>query len=138
MPVTRWRREARLRCRWIWSAAPGSDLIIPLVATNENGASDSDYSGVPASLTFTAEDTEKTFTFAATQDADDDDGERVRLTFGTLPAGVNADANKDAAAVHITDDDVPSVVVSFGQDSLHGGGGRHGHGGGGAGRGAGA
>ena len=100
------------------SAAPGSDLIIPLVATNENDASDSDYGGVPGSLTFTAEDTEKTFTFAATQDADDDDGESVRLTFGTLPAGVNADANKDAATVHITDDDVPaSVTVNFAQAS---------------------
>ncbi len=32
-------------------------------------------------------DTSKTFTFTATQDAVDNDGEGVRLSFRTLPAG---------------------------------------------------
>ena len=55
--------------------------------------------------------------FTATQDQDNDDGESVKLTFGnTLPAGVSA-GNTDEAVVTITDDDVPSVEVSFEQGS---------------------
>ena len=98
------------------SADPERSVTIPLTKTNQGGASADDYSGVPASLTFNAGDTEKTFDFAATADAVDDDGESVKLEFGTLPTGVS-EGSTDETTVSITDDDVPAVTVSFEQGS---------------------
>ena len=47
----------------------------------------------PQEVTFNAGETEKSFTFAATQDDIDDDGESVKLGFDSpLPAGVTAQA----------------------------------------------
>ena len=99
------------------NADPERKVTIPLTKTDQDGASSSDYSGVPASVEFASGETEQTFTFTATQDQDNDDGESVKLTFGnTLPTGVSA-GNTDEAVVTITDDDVPSVEVSFEQSS---------------------
>ncbi|WP_419554544.1 Calx-beta domain-containing protein [Candidatus Poriferisodalis sp.] len=96
------------------SAAPERTVTVPITATGQGGASGDDYSGVPASVTFAAEDTSVSFTFAATADSVDDDDESVKLTFGaTLPAGVTK-GSVDAATVSIVDDDVPAVSVSFG------------------------
>ena len=97
----------------VMSHAPGSDAVIPLSTTNLDGATGDDYSGVPASLTFGPTDMEKTFTFTATQDSVDDDGESVKLTFDSpLPTGVSAGTTYETT-VSITDDDVPAVTVSF-------------------------
>ena len=94
---------------------PERTVTIPITTTDQDGASSADYSGVPADVTFNAGDTEVDITFTATQDTVNDDGESVKLTFGnTLPAGVSA-GNTDEAVVSITDDDVPSVRVSFEQ-----------------------
>ena len=70
----------------------------------------------PQSVVFNSGDTEKTVSFSATDDTEDDDGERVRLTFGTLPPRVTS-TSPSQAVVSITDDDVPSVTVSFEQPS---------------------
>ena len=95
---------------------PETDLTIPISKTNEGGATSADYSGVPASVTFGSGDTEQSFVFTAAHDAVDDDGESVKLEFGALPATpVTVTAGTtDEATVSITDDDVPSVTVSFG------------------------
>ena len=98
------------------SADPERTVAIPITATNEDGASGSDYSGVPANVTFNATETEKSFTFRAVDDTVDDDGESVRLGFGTLPARVEAGATSEAT-VSIGDDDDPEVTVSFGTGS---------------------
>ena len=98
------------------NAASGSETVIPIGKTEQGGATSADYSGVPDSLTFGATDTSKTFTFSAAQDTADDDGESVKLGFGTLPAGVSTGTNAEAT-VSITDDDVPSVSISFEQAS---------------------
>ena len=95
---------------------PEREVTIPITKTDEGGISEDDYSGVPESLTFAATETEKSFTFTAVQDAVDDDGESVQLTFGTLPAQV-AEGTTGEAVVSITDDDVPSVTASFEQSS---------------------
>ena len=93
---------------------PERTVVIPLTAANENSASDADYSGVPPSVTFDSGETSKTFSFTATQDSDDDDGERVRLAFGTLPLGLS-EGTTDETVVSIADDDAPGdVKVSFG------------------------
>ncbi len=65
-------------------------------------------------MTFNAGDTEKTITFSATQDTVDDDGEKVKLTFGTLPTRVTS-TGPSQAIVSITDDDDPEVNADFGQ-----------------------
>ena len=95
------------------SADPERAVVIPLTTTNEGGATGADYSDVPESVTFESGDTEKTFTFEATDDALDDDGESVKLGFGALPDGVTAGDTAEST-VSITDDDNPQVTVSFG------------------------
>ena len=96
------------------SADPDRTVAIPITTTNQGGASDADYSGVPASLTFNSGETFKTFSFAATQDMVDDDDESVKLGFGTLPTGVSS-GRPNEATVNIADDDVPMVRVQFTQ-----------------------
>ena len=98
-------------------ADPERTVTIPITATDQDGASGDDYSGVPARVTFNSGDTEVDISFSAASDNVDDDGESVKLTFGSsLPTGVTK-GSTDEAVVNITDDDVPSVSVSFGQDT---------------------
>ena len=94
------------------SAIPEREVVVPITTTNQGGATSSDYSGVPTSVTFQSGDTEKSFTFSADQDTVDDDDESVKLGFGTLPARVTAGTTNEAT-VSITDDDGPTVTVSF-------------------------
>ncbi len=94
------------------SAAPERSVEIPLTAAGQGGAGAADYSGVPSSLTFGASDTEKSFTFSATADDVDDDGESVDLAFGTLPSGVSA-GTTTTATVSITDDDAAAGTVTL-------------------------
>ena len=102
----------------ILSADPERTVTIPINKANQGGATDGDYSGVPAnaSVTFNSGDTEKSITFAATDDSVDDDDESVLLGFGTLPTGVSA-GSPATATVNITDDDVPTVTVRYEQAS---------------------
>ena len=93
---------------------PERTVTVPLTVTDQGGASPADYSGVPASVTFDSGEISKTFTFSATQDDVDDDGESVKLAFGTpLPPSVGA-GTVNESTVNIQDDDDPAVVVSFG------------------------
>ena len=98
------------------SADPERTVIIPLTKTEQGGVSTADYSGVPASLTFNTGETAKSFTFRAAQDDVDDDGESVKLTFGTLPARVS-EGTPDETTLSIRDDDDPRVTVQFGSDA---------------------
>ena len=98
------------------SAAPGSDVTIPITKTEKGGATTTDYSGVPDVVEFGATDTEKSFVFTATDDTDDDDGESVELGFGDLPGGLQP-GTIATTSVAIADDDAPeSVVVRFESD----------------------
>ena len=93
-------------------ADPLTAVEIPLVITDQNGAEAGDYSGIPISLTFSAGDIVKTFTFSATDDSIDDDGESVRIGIGTpLPNGIKR-GNPSRAIVTITDNDEPGVSIS--------------------------
>ena len=98
-------------------AAPGRtlDMPIPLTATSTDGAWPGDYT-LPASITFGAGQTSKTFTFRAVQDTRQEGEETVILGFGApLPAGVTV-GSQATATVTLTDNDadlhrasVPSV-----------------------------
>ena len=95
----------------VLSADPEREVSIPLVRTHRGGASAADYSGVPASITFSSGVTTRTFEFAAADDGENDDGESVAIGFGDLPSRVNGGAE---TTVSIQDDDDPEVMVSFG------------------------
>ena len=84
-------------------AAPGRSVTVPITRTH-NGATGADYSGVPADVTFGANDTAVSFTVTATDDEEDDDLESVRLGFGTLPASVAA-GSPSTATVALEDND---------------------------------
>ena len=96
------------------TSAPASAVTVPVTHTPQGATSSADYSGVPSSVTFSAGETSKTFSFTATQDTVDDDGESVLLTFGTLPATVQTGTTTQST-VTITDDD--AAEVSFGQSA---------------------
>ena len=91
------------------SADPEREVAIQLTHDPQGDTGSEDYSGVPESLVFQIGDTEKSFTFSATADDIDDDGESVALGFGTLPDDVSAGTT---ATVTITDDDTAGVTVS--------------------------
>ena len=95
---------------------PEMDVTIPITPTNQGGATNADYSGVEANVTFESGDTEKTFTVTAVDDTVDDDDESVKLTFGTLPSIVSA-GTIDETVVNFSDDDVPAVTVRFEKSS---------------------
>ena len=101
------------------SADPEREVTVNLTKTDQGGVTGSDYSGVPGSVVFQIGDTEKSFTFTATADDIDDDGESVRLGFGTMPDGVTAGTT---ATVTITDDDTAGVTVSESALSIDEGG----------------
>ena len=96
------------------SAAPNRQVVIPLTAMGQ-GAVAGDYS-VPSEVTFAGTETEKTVTFTAADDMDDDDGESVQLAFGTLPEGVSPGL-RSQTTVSIADNDDPEVSVSFAESS---------------------
>ena len=90
---------------------PERTLTILITHAGQDGATSADYSGVPANVTFNSGDTEKTFTVTAPTDSDDDDGESVKLGFGTLPAGVS-EGTTNEAVVKILDDILPVVTIT--------------------------
>ena len=95
------------------TSAPGSAVTIPITTTDQGSTTPADYSGVPANVMFSTGQTYAFFTFRATQDTEDDDDESVKLTFGTLPSGVQAGTTTEVT-FDITDDDDPQVTASFG------------------------
>lgn len=100
------------------NTAPGRSVTIPLTTTTSGAGSD-DYSGVPASVTFGANETRKTFTITATDDSDDDDLESVTLRFGSLPSLISA-GSSSAATVNLTDDDGGEKMLTVGFDASAG------------------
>ena len=66
----------------------------------------------PTEVTVNSGETEKNISFAATSDSDDD-GESVKLTFGTLPTGVS-EGTTNETVVSITDDDPPAFIRRVG------------------------
>ncbi len=95
------------------SAVPERGVVIPITRSNRGGATDGDYSGVPLASAFDPGDESWTFTFSATQDSVDDDGESVELGFGAmLPPGVSVGTPR-TSTVRITDDDDPEVPAAI-------------------------
>ena len=92
------------------SAVPYREVVISITVANQGDTSAGDYTAASAMLTFAADVTEQSFTFAAVDDMVDDDGERVVLKFGTLPDRVEAGVPA-TATVTIADNDTAGVTV---------------------------
>ena len=67
------------------NADPERTVVIPLVASLEGGASDSDYSGMPERVTFNSGELSRSFRLTAADDNLSEPGERVEIVFGVLP-----------------------------------------------------
>ena len=79
-------------------------VTVELSATGQAGATAADWAGVPARLSFAAGEREKSFTVTAVDDGDEDPGERMVLSFASLPEGVAA-GEPATATVLLADDD---------------------------------
>ena len=88
---------------------------VRLVVTHV-GATEADYEGIPESVTFAVGKQTMTFTVTATDDAVDDDGESVTLSFVNDPNGrVRVRSEPSSTTVALLDDDgAKRVEVSFG------------------------
>ena len=95
------------------TSAPGSAVTVPVAHTPQGATSSTDYSGVPANVMFSVGETSKAFTFTATQDTADDDGESVLLAFGSLPATVQTGTTTQSTVNITDDDDAPAGKVTL-------------------------
>ncbi len=71
------------------SPAANGQVTVPLSVTHQGGATANDYSGVPGSLAFAGGSSQATFTVAVMADEENDPGESIDVSFGTLPDKVN-------------------------------------------------
>ena len=96
------------------SKDPERTIIIPIDDTLQGTASASPTTpACRSSVTFTdGGSTSQTFTFMATQDLIDDDGESVKLEFGTMPDPRVSAGATDELTLTIDDDDTAAVVLS--------------------------
>ena len=93
------------------SEDPQRTVVVALSVTEEvGGATPADYMPLPASVTFDAGQTSRTFTVTAVDDTDDDNGESITIGFGTLSPGVTA-TSPETAMVSLADND---FTVQFG------------------------
>ena len=91
--------------------APSRSLTIPLEAVPNGGAVEDDYT-VTTALRLQRGETSKTIYVAAVDDRDDDDGESVMLSFGTLPEGVVAGARSESLVTLVDNESSVPLLVS--------------------------
>lgn len=102
----------------VLNADPKRELVLRIKATNKLGASDTDYSGVPESVTFNSGETLQTFTFEAAEDEDDDAWETVEIGFESrLPDGMSVAAPIQTTVSIV--DDAPLQLVSNMEEDFH-------------------
>ncbi|WP_423918595.1 cadherin-like beta sandwich domain-containing protein [Candidatus Poriferisodalis sp.] len=97
--------------------ALSGQVVVPLNVTDGSGISGSDYSGVPASVTFAAGAMSATFSFSAGDDDLVEADEDVTVAFGTLPEAV-IEGSPATTTVTITNDDVPNWALSATRASI--------------------
>ena len=88
-------------------ADPERTVEIPLTVTPAH----EDLAGVPASVTFAAGETARTFTVTVNDDEVDEEEQTVTFGFGPLPDRVSA-TDPSSAALVVTDDDHTPVVTT--------------------------
>ena len=98
-----------------WKPELNESLTIGIFTPEHRGGADaSDYSGVPARVTFQPGQTRVSFTVTATNDSDDDDGESIYLQFAGFDIeDLELDRAPRAATVHLRDNDGAIAVQAF-------------------------
>ena len=96
---------------------PERTVTIPFSKTNQGGASDSDYVGVPTSVNFNAGEISKSFEFSAASDRIGDPGEKVSLKLENLPQGTTAGTTSETVVTIGDVEPQGSTTVSFGADT---------------------
>ena len=94
--------------------APTASVTVPLVAAPGAGLDSNDYSGVPASVTFNAGETSRSFEVTAEQDTDDEPDERLTLSLGLLPHPYIPGTPREFVLT-VVDDDHLIVSATFGR-----------------------
>ena len=100
------------------SQAPEREVDLPIRATRGANLTADEVEGVPSSVTFAADETEKRFAVTFADDALEEGNETLTLTFGTLPFRVNSAGANPQLVLTATDDDgppaAPDVTVQTG------------------------
>ena len=91
------------------SQAPEREVVLPIVATRGANLAAEEYEGVPADVTFAADETSKSFTVTFADDAVEEGNETLTLDFGTRPERVTQGANPQLVLT-VTDDDGPPAA----------------------------
>jgi hypothetical protein len=72
------------------SPAANGQVSVPISVAHMRGATAQDYSGVPAALSFSGGQSQTSFTVAVMADEENDPGEAIEVSLGSLPDKVNA------------------------------------------------
>ena len=93
---------------------PGQKLTIPLTYAYLGGATADDFSNLPANVTFEANATSSGVTIRPVDDFEEDPGESLKVSFGSLPAGVSVSSwSGRSTTIPVIDNDAsPGLSVS--------------------------
>ena len=95
------------------SVKPGVTLTIPLKYAYLGGATAADFSNLPANVTFAKNVTSAGVTIRPVDDFEEDPGESLKVSFGTLPAGVSVGASGRSTSIPVIDNDaLPGLSVA--------------------------
>ena len=94
------------------NAPAPAQLAVPITAEPVGETEASDWEGIPEELTFETGETTKSFMVIAFDDDIEDDGEMVKIGFGTLPEGWVAGSNA-TAKITLMNDDTPQGTFTL-------------------------
>ena len=95
------------------NVTPGQELTIPLTYAYLGGATAADFSNLPANVTFGTNATSSGVTIRPVDDFEEDPGESLKVSFGSLPAGVSVGASGRSTIIPVINNDTtPGLSVS--------------------------
>ena len=96
------------------NVTPGQTLTIPLTYSYLGGATAADFSNLPANVTFGTNATSAGVTIRPVDDFEDDPGESLKVSFGSLPAGVSVGSWSGRSTIIpvIDNDALPGLSVA--------------------------
>ena len=98
--------------------ATGVTVVVPITPTAGTGLGTSEYTGVPANVTFNAGDTSKSFTVTTVQDTIVETDEELTLSLGTLPTGYVTGTNS-MVVITVVDNDEPEWALTLRRGSTN-------------------
>ncbi len=110
--VPRVREGVRFRFTLSLNRNPLRPVTIPLEVTHRGGATEADYEGLPASVTFGPNERQADFILRAVLDQQDEPGEGLRLDFGPLPPGVRKGTWGPYETIEFVDTDPAAATLS--------------------------